>query len=328
MLLPNTKGKNYVLNMIDTPGHVNFAGEVSAALRIVDGVVLFVDVAEGVMMSTERMIQHICQQRIPITLCLNKIDRLIIELKLPPEDAYYKIKQVIDEVNALIKTHGGEDLELISPLKKNIIFASPEFSFCFNLHTFAQIYSDSHGSSFQASKLAERLWGDVYFNPKTRKFQKTKSSSESVRSFVQWILEPLYKIFAQTIGDVDTSLAKTVEELGIRLSKTELKMNIRPLLRIVCSRFFGDFSSFVEMIAEKVPSAKEGNGRIMQDAYAGTMKSDFAQEVVKCDSNGPLVVYITKMFSTHDAARKKVKIIRKNTALIYLLFAAGKLPVL
>ncbi|CBY20276.1 unnamed protein product [Oikopleura dioica] len=303
MLLPNTKGKNYVLNMIDTPGHVNFAGEVSAALRIVDGVVLFVDVAEGVMMSTERMIQHICQQGIPITLCLNKIDRLIIELKLPPEDAYYKIKQVIDEVNALIKTHGGDDLELISPLKKNIIFASPEFSFCFNLHTFAEIYSDSHGSSFQAKKLAERLWGDVYFNPKTRKFQKTKSSSESVRSFVQWILEPLYKIFAQTIGDVDTSLAETVDQLGIRLSKTELKMNIRPLLRIVCSRFFGDFSSFVEMIAEKVPSAKEGNTRIMQDAYAGTMKSDFAQEVVKCDSNGPLVVYITKMFSTHDATR-------------------------
>ena len=47
MLLPNTKGKNYVLNMIDTPGHCNFAGEVSASLRVVDGVVLFVDVAEG-----------------------------------------------------------------------------------------------------------------------------------------------------------------------------------------------------------------------------------------------------------------------------------------
>ena len=62
MLLPTTKGKNYVLNMIDTPGHVNFAGEVSAALRIVDGVVLFVDVAEGVMMSTERLIAHVAQQ--------------------------------------------------------------------------------------------------------------------------------------------------------------------------------------------------------------------------------------------------------------------------
>ena len=63
------------------------------------------------------MVSHIAQQKIPITLCLNKIDRLIIELKLPPEDAYYKIKQVIDEVNALIKTHGGDDIELLSPIE-------------------------------------------------------------------------------------------------------------------------------------------------------------------------------------------------------------------
>ena len=86
------------------------------------------------------MVAHIAQQKIPITLCLNKIDRLIIELKLPPEDAYYKIKQVIDEVNALIKTHGGDDIELLSPIKQNVIFASPEFSFCFSLQTFAEIY--------------------------------------------------------------------------------------------------------------------------------------------------------------------------------------------
>ena len=59
------------------------------------------------------MIAHIAQQQIPITLCLNKLDRLIIELKLPPEDAYYKIRQIIDEVNALIKTHGGEGADLL-----------------------------------------------------------------------------------------------------------------------------------------------------------------------------------------------------------------------
>lgn len=303
MLLPNTKGKNYVLNMIDTPGHVNFSGEVSAALRVVDGVLLFVDVAEGVMMSTERLVAHIAQQKIPITLCLNKLDRLIIELKLPPEDAYYKIRQIIDEVNSLIKTHGGDDLELLSPIKKNVIFASPEFSFCFTLDTFAEIYSDSHGNSFQAKKLAERLWGDIYYNPEKRRFQRQKSSPDCVRSFVQWILEPLYKIFSQTIGDVDTSLVKTVEELGIRLTKTELKMNIRPLLRIVCSRFFGDFSGLVQMIAEKIPAAVDGNRRIVQDAYSGPLKSDFALEMIKCQADGPLVVYVTKLFTTDDANR-------------------------
>ena len=140
---------------------------------------------------------------------------------------------------------------------------------------------------FQASQLAMRLWGDIYFNPQKRCFQKTKSGPDSQRSFVQWILEPLYKIFSQTIGDVDTSLAKTVQELGIHLSKTELKMNIRPLLRVVCSRFFGDFTGFVDMIADKIPAAKHGVQRIVNDAYSGSLKTDFVKERVDyfCDNS-------------------------------------------
>jgi len=90
-----------------------------------------------------------------------------------------------------------------------------------------------------------------------------------------------FNFFVQTIGDVDSTLSKTVEELGIRLSKTELKMNIRPLLRLVCSRFFGDFSGFVDMIAEKVPAAKHGNHRIVNDAYSGPLKTDFCMELKK-----------------------------------------------
>lgn len=125
-------------------------------------------------MSTERLVAHIAQQKIPITLCINKLDRLIIELKLPPEDAYYKIRQIIDEVNALIKMHGGDEMELLSPIKRNVIFASPEFSFCFTINTFAEIYADNHGGSFQAKKLAERLWGDVYYNPKKTNFPEDK----------------------------------------------------------------------------------------------------------------------------------------------------------
>ena len=60
---------------------------------------------------------------------------------------------------------------------------------------------------------------------------------------MEFILEPLYKIFAQTVGDVDTTLPQTLDELGIVLTKTELSMNVRPLLRLVCQRFFGVHSS-------------------------------------------------------------------------------------
>lgn len=66
---------------------------------------------------------------------------------------------------------------------------------------------------------------------------------DAPRSFVEFLLEPLYKLFAQTVGDVDTTLPQTLDELGVILNKTELSMNIVPLLRLVCQRFFGVHSS-------------------------------------------------------------------------------------
>lgn len=90
------------MNIFDTPGHVNFTDEVTAAIRLCDGVVVFVDAAEGVVMNTERLIKHAIQERLAITICINKIDRLILELKLPPQDAYYKLRHILDVVNGLI----------------------------------------------------------------------------------------------------------------------------------------------------------------------------------------------------------------------------------
>jgi len=59
------------------------------------------------MLNTERIAKLACQEKIPIVLCINKIDRLILELKLPPQDAYFKLKHVIDEVNATLAAYGG-----------------------------------------------------------------------------------------------------------------------------------------------------------------------------------------------------------------------------
>jgi len=57
---------------------------------------------------------------------------------------------------------------------------------------------------------------------------------------VEFILEPMYKLIAQVVGDVDTTLSDTLAELNVRVSKEEMKSNIRPLLRLVCNRFMGD----------------------------------------------------------------------------------------
>ncbi|CAF4218334.1 unnamed protein product, partial [Rotaria sordida] len=73
--------------------------------------------------------------RLAITLCINKIDRLVLELKLPPQDAFFKIKHIIDEVNGLIKTHSEDEsnASYVSPLLNNVCFASSYYRFCFTL---------------------------------------------------------------------------------------------------------------------------------------------------------------------------------------------------
>ncbi|PKU31296.1 hypothetical protein llap_18400 [Limosa lapponica baueri] len=145
IVLPDTKGKSFLFNIIDTPGHVNFSDEVTAGLRISDGVVLFIDAAEGVMLNTERLIKHAVQERLAVTVCINKIDRLILELKLPPTDAYYKLRHIVDEVNGLISMYSTDENLVLSPLLGNVCFSSSQYSICFTLGSFAKIYADTYG---------------------------------------------------------------------------------------------------------------------------------------------------------------------------------------
>ncbi|VDK30967.1 unnamed protein product [Dibothriocephalus latus] len=134
-----------------------------------------------------------------------------------------------------------EPQHIVSPLLGNVCFASSYYRFCFTLESFSKIYADTF-PSVDYKILAKKLWGDQYFIPETRTFKTKPPSVNSVRSFVEFILEPIYKIFAQTVGDVDTCLPSLCAELGIYLSKSEAKLNVRPLLRIIFRRFFGDFS--------------------------------------------------------------------------------------
>lgn len=84
-------------------GHTDFLDEVVAATRLADGVALVVDVVEGVMVNTEKIIKQCIHDGLAITLVINKMDRLILELKLPPSDAYFKIRHTIEEVNTVIR---------------------------------------------------------------------------------------------------------------------------------------------------------------------------------------------------------------------------------
>ena len=98
----DSRDKNYVFNFIDCPGHPNFSDEVTCALRLADNVLLVVDVLEGVTAYVIKLIEMALKNQNTIILVLNKLDRLVLELKLPPNDAYHKIKNTLNEVNLAI----------------------------------------------------------------------------------------------------------------------------------------------------------------------------------------------------------------------------------
>lgn len=301
LVLPDSRNKSYLMNLFDTPGHVNFSDEVTAAFRISDGVVIFIDAAEGIMLNTERLLKNAVQEKLPVTICLNKIDRLMLELKLPPTDAYYKLRHILEEVNSLLSVYSEDETGVtVSPLLGNVCFASSYYRFCFTLGSFAKIYSDSFGG-INDKEFARRLWGDIYFNSKTRKFTKKPPSSSSQRSFVEFVLEPMYKIFAQVVGDVDECLPRLCDELGISLTKEERKLNIRPLLRLVCNRFFGDFTGFVDMCVNFIKSPVDNAQTKIEHIYTGASDSDLVDHMCQCDPDGPLMIHTTKLYPTQDA---------------------------
>lgn len=108
-----------------------------------------------------------------LTLVINKVDRLIIELKLPPVDAYFKLLHTIEEVNAIVdaNTPAGREAQRISPELGNVCFASGQHGWIFTLESFAKLYAESH-PGIVAAELAPRLWGDKYYSPQTRTFKK------------------------------------------------------------------------------------------------------------------------------------------------------------
>ncbi|MEM4672628.1 MAG: GTP-binding protein, partial [Sulfolobales archaeon] len=121
------EGKPYVINLIDTPGHVDFSGKVSRSLRVLDGAIVVVDAVEGVMTQTETVLRQALEERVRPLLFINKIDRLIRELRMSPKEIQDRFVQIIKEINNLIDVYGEPEYKekwKIDPVKGHVAFGS------------------------------------------------------------------------------------------------------------------------------------------------------------------------------------------------------------
>jgi elongation factor 2 len=101
--------QDYLINLIDTPGHIDFSGAVTRSLRAVDGALVVVDAVEGPMTQTETVLMQALRERVKPILFINKVDRLIKEIKLTPEDIQRKFAKIIMKVNNLIEKYAPEE---------------------------------------------------------------------------------------------------------------------------------------------------------------------------------------------------------------------------
>ncbi|CAB5357897.1 unnamed protein product [Rhizophagus irregularis] len=101
---------DYLINLIDAPGHVDFSSEVSTASRLCDGALVLVDVVEGVCTQTHAVLRQAWLENVQPVLVLNKIDRLITELKLTPQEAYIHLNKILEQVNAIMGTFFAGDI--------------------------------------------------------------------------------------------------------------------------------------------------------------------------------------------------------------------------
>jgi elongation factor 2 len=126
-LLYKTAERSFIVNLVDTPGHMDFTGKVTRALRSIDGAVVVVDAVEEIMAQTEIVIRQALEERVRPTLFINKVDRLITELKLNAEQIQEKFTRIIGNFNDLIEIYGEPPLKdkwKINPAAGSVSFGS------------------------------------------------------------------------------------------------------------------------------------------------------------------------------------------------------------
>ncbi|KAG7235345.1 hypothetical protein INR49_002768 [Caranx melampygus] len=264
--------QEYLINLIDSPGHVDFSSEVSTAVRLCDGAIVVVDAVEGVCPQTQVVLRQAWLENIRPVLVINKIDRLILELKLTSQEAYTHLQKILEQVNAVTGTlftskvleeQAGKEVELerktatgeqvydwsagleevddsqlyFSPDQGNVVFASAIDGWGFSIRQFAHIYSQKMG--IKAEVLLRTLWGDYYLSAKAKKIMKGAQAKGKKPLFVQLVLDNIWSLYDAVVTRRDKEkVEKVVTSLGVKvMARDSRHSDPKVLLTAICSQW-------------------------------------------------------------------------------------------
>ncbi|CAF1385128.1 unnamed protein product [Rotaria sordida] len=305
-------GNGFLVNLIDSPGHVDFSSEVTAALRVTDGALLVVDAVSGVSVQTETVLRQALSERVQLALVINKVDRCILEQKLEPEELYQKLSGIVARCNALIATYRSTDDMIYSdehfnPKSGNVAFASGKQGWAFTIHQFAIIFAEK--AKISKDKYIDRLWGESFYSSTNKKwisYEQSRSIDDAKRGFNQFILQPLYQI-------LNACLELNIDEVQILLSKIDIKLPAakldatlldgKTITSNVMKRWLPAGEAMLHLIVLHLPSPVQAQIYRIQHLYEGPQDDQVACSMKACDPNGEVMIYISKKIPVQDGSR-------------------------
>uniref|UniRef100_A0A671MRI0 Elongation factor 2-like n=1 Tax=Sinocyclocheilus anshuiensis TaxID=1608454 RepID=A0A671MRI0_9TELE len=278
-------GFGFLINLIDSPGHVDFSSEVTAALRVTDGALVVVDCVSGVCVQTETVLRQAIAERIKPVLMMNKMDRALLELQLKPDELFQTFQRIVENVNVIISTygegeHGPMGNIMVDPVIGTVGFGSGLHGWAFTLKQFAEMY---------VAKFAAK--GD-------------KKKSCYCDSFtVHLLFELLTQVFDAIMNFKKEETQKLIEKLEVKLDAEDKEKEGKPLLKAVMRRWLPAGDALLQMITIHLPSPVTAQKYRCELLYEGPGDDEAAMGIKNCDPKAPLMMYISKMVPTTDKGR-------------------------
>ncbi|XP_029938726.1 elongation factor 2 [Salarias fasciatus] len=315
-------GSGFLINLIDSPGHVDFSSEVTAALRVTDGALVVVDCVSGVCVQTETVLRQAIGERIKPVLMMNKMDRALLELQLEPEDLYQTFQRIVENVNVIISTYGEDEggpmgQIMVDPVCGTVGFGSGLHGWAFTLKQFAEMYAAKFAAKGntqmtpaerckKVEDMMKKLWGDRYYDSAAGKFVKAATAPDGKRyprTFCALVLDPIFKVFDAIMNFRKDDTEKLIQKMEIKLDNEDKEKEGKPLLKAVMRRWLPAGEALLQMITIHLPSPVTAQKYRCELLYEGPPDDEAAVGIKNCDPKAPLMMYISKMVPTSDKGR-------------------------
>jgi ribosome assembly protein 1 len=228
----------YLINLVDSPGHLDFSSDVSTATRLCDGALIVIDVLEGICTQTHAVMFKALKERMRPCLILNKIDRLTLDMKLTSVEAFYHLRRLLEKANALAFTLVNSEIRLfeetklkksnsqfieeldsnklledwtLAPEKGNVLFSSALDCWGFGIGKFTTYWANKLGVN--RNVLQKYFFDDYSYNTIDKKLVKCDPSNTHNNTkpiFAAMVLDPIWQIYDAAIVHHDPQRAANI----------------------------------------------------------------------------------------------------------------------